>query len=93
MTNTRRIAANGLEFMAIEAGDGPLVLLLHGFPDHHLSWMQMVETLAAQGLHAVAPAMRGFAPSGPDPMAAINHGRQVPTRSRSSTHSATTTRL
>lgn len=67
MINTRRIVANGLEFVAIEAGDGPLVLLLHGFPDHHLSWTQMVETLAAQGLHAVAPAMRGFAPTGPGP--------------------------
>lgn len=67
MTNTRRISANGIDFVAIEAGDGPLVLLLHGFPDHHLSWAQMVETLAAQGFHAVAPAMRGFAPTGSGP--------------------------
>lgn len=65
MTGTRQIVANGITFGAIEAGEGPLVLLMHGFPDHHLSWAPMVQTLAAQGFHVVAPAMRGFAPTGP----------------------------
>ena len=64
---TRRIAANGLEFEILEAGAGPLVVCLHGFPDQARSWTGLLQRLAKAGFHAVAPAMRGYAPSGPAP--------------------------
>lgn len=43
--------------------DAPVVLCLHGFPDHPHSFVPMMERLAAAGLRAVAPWMRGYAPS------------------------------
>jgi pimeloyl-ACP methyl ester carboxylesterase len=61
------IAANGLDFAYVEAGDGPLVLLLHGFPDSPHTWSDQLEALAAAGYRAVAPFMRGYGPTGPAP--------------------------
>lgn len=51
---------------AIEAGpqSGPLALCLHGFPDAASTWAPLLERLAREGFHAVAPYLRGFAPSG-----------------------------
>ncbi|MGH6956861.1 MAG: alpha/beta fold hydrolase [Caulobacteraceae bacterium] len=45
-----------------EAGpeDGPLVLLLHGFPEFWLAWRAQVEALAAAGFHVAAPDQRGY---------------------------------
>ncbi len=63
----RRVRANGLEFGLLEAGEGPLALCLHGFPDHARSFAGMVERLAAEGFHAVAPYMRGYHPTGKAP--------------------------
>lgn len=62
----RFIEANGLEFGLIERGpaDGPLVLCLHGFPDGPQSFLPLLDSLAAAGYRAVAPAMRGYLPSG-----------------------------
>jgi pimeloyl-ACP methyl ester carboxylesterase len=59
----RRIEANGLEFAYIEAGAGPLVLLLHGFPDSARTWEGILPRLADAGFHAVAPFTRGYYPS------------------------------
>jgi len=59
----RWIRANGLEFAYLEAGEGPLVLCLHGFPDTAWSFAPIVESLAAAGFRAVAVFMRGYAPS------------------------------
>jgi pimeloyl-ACP methyl ester carboxylesterase len=56
------IEARGLVFPTLEAGDGPLVLCLHGFPDHRRSFRHQLPMLAAAGFRAVAPAMRGYAP-------------------------------
>jgi pimeloyl-ACP methyl ester carboxylesterase len=64
---TRRVAANGMEFEILEAGEGPLVVCLHGFPDHARSWTGLIGRLAAEGYRAVAPVMRGYAPTGPAP--------------------------
>ena len=52
-------------FAYLERGDAdaPLVLCLHGFPDHPLSYVAVMDELAAAGLRAVAPWMRGYAPS------------------------------
>jgi pimeloyl-ACP methyl ester carboxylesterase len=57
------IEANGLRFEYLEAGQGPLVLLLHGFPDTAHTWDRTLPALAAAGYHAVAPFMRGYHPT------------------------------
>ncbi len=57
------IRANGLEFAYLEQGVGPLVLCLHGFPDTAYSFRDLTGRLAAQGYRAVAPFMRGYAPT------------------------------
>jgi epoxide hydrolase 4 len=44
----------------VEAGDGPLVVLLHGFPEFWFSWRFQISALAAAGLRVVAPDMRGY---------------------------------
>ena len=59
----RRVVANGIEFATLEAGSGPLALCLHGFPDSPDSFRYLLGDLAAAGLHAVAPFMRGYAPT------------------------------
>ncbi|CAM3987806.1 alpha/beta fold hydrolase [Corallococcus sp. ZKHCc1 1396] len=52
----------GLRMHALEAGpvDGPLVLLLHGFPELSESWRQVMPPLADAGFHVVAPDLRGY---------------------------------
>ena len=57
---TRHIQTDGLRQQILEAGSGPLVLLIHGFPELGISWRAQVEALAAAGFHAVAPDMRGY---------------------------------
>jgi pimeloyl-ACP methyl ester carboxylesterase len=64
---TGRVQARGLTFHWLEDGEGPLVLCLHGFPDHPRSFRHQLPALAAAGYRAVAPAMRGYAPTGPAP--------------------------
>jgi pimeloyl-ACP methyl ester carboxylesterase len=61
------VRARGLTFATLEEGEGPLVLCLHGFPDHHRSFRHQLPVLAAAGYRAIAPAMRGYAPTGPAP--------------------------
>lgn len=56
----RRIATNGIELNIAEQGDGPLVLMLHGFPESWYSWRHQFTPLADAGYHAVAPDMRGY---------------------------------
>lgn len=60
MTLTLRHA--GLRFGAMAEGDGPPVLLLHGFPDHEATFAAQLTALADAGYRAVAPRMRGYAP-------------------------------
>src|SRR4249920_172110 len=62
-----RVQANGLEFGLLEAGSGPLALCLHGFPDSAHTWRHLMPELAGAGFHAVAPFMRGYAPTGLSP--------------------------
>ncbi|MGI9539866.1 MAG: alpha/beta fold hydrolase [Miltoncostaeaceae bacterium] len=52
-----------VELHYLEAGVGDLVVCLHGFPDHAPTFRPLLEGLAADGFRAVAPFMRGFAPS------------------------------
>jgi epoxide hydrolase 4 len=44
----------------VEAGDGPLILLLHGFPEFWYGWRQQIQPLAAAGFRVVAPDTRGY---------------------------------
>jgi pimeloyl-ACP methyl ester carboxylesterase len=44
----------------VEAGDGPLVVLLHGFPEFWYGWRLQIQALAAAGFRVVAPDMRGY---------------------------------
>src|SRR5215813_8273648 len=57
------VRANGLEFGLLEAGSGPLALCLHGFPDTARTWRHLLPVLAGAGFRAVAPFMRGYAPT------------------------------
>ena len=63
MINRRKVATNGIELSILEAGRGPLVLLVHGFPEAAYSWRHQLPALAAAGFHAVAPDMRGYGES------------------------------
>lgn len=65
MTDVRQasVRANGLEFAYLEAGEGPLVMLLHGFPDDAWTWEHQLSAIAAGGYRAVAPFMRGYHPT------------------------------
>jgi pimeloyl-ACP methyl ester carboxylesterase len=69
----RRVATNGIELNVAEAGKGPLVLLLHGFPESWYSWRHQFKPLADAGYHVVAPDMRGYGKSDkPEAIAAYN---------------------
>ena len=57
------IHANGLKFAYLEQGNGPLVMLLHGFPDTAHTWSHQTEALADAGYRVVAPFLRGYPPS------------------------------
>lgn len=57
------VRANGLRFAVLEEGSGPLVLLLHGFPDTAHTWDGVRPALARAGFRAVSPFMRGYAPT------------------------------
>jgi pimeloyl-ACP methyl ester carboxylesterase len=57
------VRANGLQFGVLEAGSGPLALCLHGFPYAAHTWRHLLPALAGAGFHAVAPFMRGYAPT------------------------------
>ncbi len=60
----RTITVNGLNYAYIEAGEGPLVILVHGFPDSGArTWEEVMQKLAAQGFHAVAIFNRGYYPT------------------------------
>ncbi|MCO4763440.1 MAG: alpha/beta hydrolase [Myxococcales bacterium] len=58
------VEANGLTFGCLVRGEGPLVLLFHGFPDTAHTWDHVLDDIAAAGYQAVAPFIRGYAPSG-----------------------------
>jgi pimeloyl-ACP methyl ester carboxylesterase len=59
----RKLAVNGIELNVIEAGEGPLVVLCHGFPELAYSWRHQIPALAAAGYHVIAPDMRGYGSS------------------------------
>ena len=61
MSPTHRvIEANGIRIHVAEQGEGPAVVLLHGFPESWYSWRHQLAPLADAGYHAVALDMRGY---------------------------------
>jgi pimeloyl-ACP methyl ester carboxylesterase len=61
------VTANSIDFTYLECGSGPLALCMHGFPDSAHSWRHLLPELADAGFHAVAPFMRGYAPTSVSP--------------------------
>lgn len=67
IVNTITLNHEGMSWSARTAGEGPLVLLLHGFPDDFHSFDAQLQALAAAGYRAVAPMMRGYEPGSQSP--------------------------
>src|SRR5262249_43916404 len=57
------IEVGGLDFVVDDAGDGPAVLLLHGWPDSRRLWRDQLPALHAAGFRTIAPDLRGFGDS------------------------------
>lgn len=58
--NHQRIKTNGIWMHIAEKGSGPLVVLLHGFPETWFAWRHQIGFLASHGYHVVAPDLRGY---------------------------------
>lgn len=63
----RPVTANGTRFHVAESGDGPLVLMLHGFPQFWWMWRRQLTSLPADGFRAVAADLRGYGGSDKPP--------------------------
>jgi pimeloyl-ACP methyl ester carboxylesterase len=63
----RDVSANGIRLHVAELGEGPLVLLLHGFPEFWWSWRHQLTALAEAGYRAVAVDLRGYGDSDKPP--------------------------
>jgi len=57
------VEANGIRFGYLEEGQGPLILLFHGYPETARSWKAVQHRLAGAGYRVVAPYMRGYPPT------------------------------
>ena len=64
MPTSRTVSANGIEMFLAEQGEGPLVILCHGWPELSYSWRHQIPAIAGAGFHVVAPDMRGFGRTG-----------------------------
>lgn len=64
---TSQLSHGGMTFSVRSAGKGPLVLMLHGFPDDNHTFDQQLLAFAEAGYHAVAPMMRGYEPGSQSP--------------------------
>lgn len=60
---TRLIETNGIRLRVALAGDGPLVILVHGFPESWYSWRHQIEALSMAGYRVAAPDVRGYGES------------------------------
>jgi pimeloyl-ACP methyl ester carboxylesterase len=63
MERVIRLSHGQLRFSAVERGEGPLVMCLHGFPDHARSFRFQADALSAMGYRVVSPSLRGYEPS------------------------------
>jgi len=55
----KQLSVNGLRYHVLDAGQGPPVLLLHGFPDTSELWRRQIDALAGAGYRVIAPDLRG----------------------------------
>ncbi len=60
---SRRVATNGIELAVHEQGEGPVVMLLHGFPELAYSWRHQIGPIADAGFRVIAPDQRGYGAS------------------------------
>jgi len=56
----RTVDVGEVRLHVVEAGSGPLIVLLHGFPEFWYTWRKVLPKLASEGFHVVAPDMRGY---------------------------------
>ncbi len=56
----RQVETNGISLRIAEMGSGPLVVLMHGWPESWYSWRHQIPALAEAGYHVVAPDPRGY---------------------------------
>jgi pimeloyl-ACP methyl ester carboxylesterase len=79
--SVRRVATNGIELSVREEGEGPLVVLVHGFPELGHSWRHQVPALVRAGYRVAVPDMRGYGasdvPPGPEGYDALTLGRDL----------------
>jgi pimeloyl-ACP methyl ester carboxylesterase len=61
--NGRRIVVGGVSLNVVVEGQGPDVMLIHGFPDSHQVWRKQIPALVAAGYRVIAPDLRGFGAS------------------------------
>ncbi|MBW2053425.1 MAG: alpha/beta hydrolase [Deltaproteobacteria bacterium] len=72
-TSHRMVETNGIKMHIAEQGEGPLVIMCHGFPEFWYSWRHQLPALAKAGFHAVAPDQRGYGQTDrPEPIEAYN---------------------
>jgi pimeloyl-ACP methyl ester carboxylesterase len=72
------VETNGIRMHYAEAGEGPLVILCHGFPESWYSWRHQIEALAEAGFRVVAPDQRGYGQTDrPEAVEAYNHFKLV----------------
>ncbi|MES2194588.1 MAG: alpha/beta hydrolase [Pseudomonadota bacterium] len=60
MPPVRMVKTNGIKLAVYEAGQGPAVVLLHGFPGLALTWRHQIPALAAAGYRVIVPDLRGY---------------------------------
>jgi pimeloyl-ACP methyl ester carboxylesterase len=71
--NHRFVDTNGIKMHLVERGQGPLVILCHGFPECWYSWRHQIPALADAGFHVVVPDQRGYGQTDrPEPIEAYN---------------------
>ncbi|KAL2926463.1 Epoxide hydrolase A [Bienertia sinuspersici] len=63
----RTLQVNDIKIHIAEKGEGPVVLLLHGFPELWYTWRHQITALASNGYHAIAPDLRGYGDSDSPP--------------------------
>jgi len=71
--NHRFVETNGIKMHIAEQGEGPLVVMCHGWPESWYSWRHQLPAIANAGFHAVAPDQRGYGQTDrPEPVDAYN---------------------
>ncbi|KAF6176739.1 hypothetical protein GIB67_031550 [Kingdonia uniflora] len=69
MIEHKMVCVNGINMHIAEKGNGPVILLIHGFPELWYTWRYQITTLAAYGYRAVAPDLRGYGDTDAPPLA------------------------